>query len=329
MPEVSQPPAELTPPESDLQEAETITVSVVSKDQIIEKQVAPLSDEDRTELDILQHQIDESKEAFLQMVRAMKVIHEKRLYREQFDTFEDYCRVTLGMDKRYAYYHINAARVIESLQEQQGEHSVHILPTSESQVRCLKQFNSEQQRKLWDESVKAAGNKVPSRSVVERVVRACNEDLERPDEAYEAERWVFILPSAGKKYIQYRGWRGKVLSYDDEIGVYKIALPGVVLEGVPPKAIIAEQEEKSLGKAQRAARQRLFKRLEALYKVSIEGEDADCLGALMAYFHTRPAKKTKNKAHDMKLTDFEEQVLSMVEERVRAQEALSSGDEEE
>ena len=84
------------------------------------------------------------------MLQVFLVIHKQINYilstclkkaRETHKTFEDYCRDRWDMQRRYAYYMIDAASVIENV----NHGSQAILPTSERQARPLTKLEPEQQ----------------------------------------------------------------------------------------------------------------------------------------------------------------------------------------
>lgn len=72
---------------------------------------------------------------------ALLAIRDKRLYREQYGTFEEYCRGRWGLGRAHAYRLIEGASVIANLSPM-GD----ILPTSERQARALTRLEPEQQR---------------------------------------------------------------------------------------------------------------------------------------------------------------------------------------
>jgi hypothetical protein len=125
-----------------------------------------LTDEERTLLDELEQQVQES---FYVAAKALWVINKRRLYRETHQTFEDYCRDRFQLTPRHLYYQIKAAEVIENLQ--QCERAVQILPSSEYQVRPLSRLKKpEQQVAAWKKSLEKAGGVAPSHEIVKQAV---------------------------------------------------------------------------------------------------------------------------------------------------------------
>ncbi|MBD2308981.1 hypothetical protein H6G17_26295 [Chroococcidiopsis sp. FACHB-1243] len=141
-------------------------VSVESELVSHEGSSVPLSDEERTLLDALEREVEES---FYIAAKALWTINKKRLYRETHQTFEDYCRDRFQFTPRHLYYQIKAAEVIENLQ--QSERLVQILPSSEYQVRPLSRLKEpEQQIEAWKKSVEKAGGQAPSHEIVKQAV---------------------------------------------------------------------------------------------------------------------------------------------------------------
>jgi hypothetical protein len=74
--------------------------------------VTPLTDDERTELVQCEEQI---RRSFTSICTALLTIHDKRLYRENFGTFEDYADKTLGWSRSYAHRYVEAGRVLQLL----------------------------------------------------------------------------------------------------------------------------------------------------------------------------------------------------------------------
>lgn len=68
-----------------------------------------LSRKEQAELAALETVIATNEKAFIAVGEALKVIQDKKLYRENFQTFPEYCRVTWGWGKSYAYRLIEAS----------------------------------------------------------------------------------------------------------------------------------------------------------------------------------------------------------------------------
>ena len=95
-----------------------------------------LTEEEREERERLEKIVEKS---FYSAGKALKDLRDKKLYRDQYPTFEEYCRVRFGFQRRHPYQLINAAAVVDNLIEMcairaqnSGEEneSTLILPTS-------------------------------------------------------------------------------------------------------------------------------------------------------------------------------------------------------
>ena len=84
-------------------------------------------------------------------------IRVKRLYREDFKTFKDYCRRKWGMGKAYANYLITGSRVAVNLATCVATMPpCETQPISEYQIRPLTILNPAQQCDVWEEAVRSA-----------------------------------------------------------------------------------------------------------------------------------------------------------------------------
>jgi hypothetical protein len=63
----------------------------------------------------LASQLDIINTAFIKAGRILRQIRDERLYRGEFDTFEQFCRLMVGKDKRYVNRIIQAHGVVEEL----------------------------------------------------------------------------------------------------------------------------------------------------------------------------------------------------------------------
>ena len=110
-----------------------------------------LSIDERNELERCEVVIKQGLETFIEVGQALLTIREKRLYRLEFGTFEDYCRDRWAFGRRYVNQIIQATEVISNLGAMAP-----ILPQSERQARPLTQLQPEIQREAWKEVVQQA-----------------------------------------------------------------------------------------------------------------------------------------------------------------------------
>lgn len=107
-----------------------------------------LSVDEKNEFDRCELVIKQGLKTFIEVGQALLTIREKRLYRLEFGTFEDYCRDKWAMPRRHVNRMIAASETISNL----GPIGP-ILPQSESQARPLTSLEPEAQREAWKEVV--------------------------------------------------------------------------------------------------------------------------------------------------------------------------------
>lgn len=95
--------------------------------------------------------IENGLNVWYQVGEALLNIRDKRLYRSQYSTFEEYCRERWGMRRDYANKLISASEVMSNLNT-----NVSILPANEAQVRPLTSLEADDQRILWPQIAEEA-----------------------------------------------------------------------------------------------------------------------------------------------------------------------------
>ena len=143
-----------------------------------------LSEAEKAERDDLELTV---RQASFSAWNALKILRDKRLYRETHATFESYVRDRFGFTRRSADYFISAAKIVENLKAENsfslpGDNEselkreqfvlkTNVLPTKESQCRCLAGHPPKIQCKAWSRAVELAGGKVPPARLVKQAVR--------------------------------------------------------------------------------------------------------------------------------------------------------------
>lgn len=108
----------------------------------------------------------------------LRAIRDERLYRAEYETFEDYCRQRWTYSRRYVDMQIAAAETIDAIGATRT-----IVPTNEAQVRPLHALPETDRVEAWTEAVEIAGG-VPTAKVVAEVVAG--------------RRVPLIVPTGGK-----------------------------------------------------------------------------------------------------------------------------------
>lgn len=124
--------------------------------------------------------IQRCADVFDAATQALATIRDKRLYRERYRTFDEYCERRWGYTRQHTNRLIAAAGVMESLRmEPKGskppaheENDPEIpLPENERQARPLTQIEPEQRQEVWREVVRTAPEGGVTAAHVEKVVK--------------------------------------------------------------------------------------------------------------------------------------------------------------
>lgn len=144
-----------------------------------------LSIDERNELERCEVVIKQGLKIAIEVGQALSTIREKRLYRLEFSTFEDYCRDRWGMQRQYANRMIAASEAISNLVPMGT-----IIPQSERQARPLTQLHPEVQREAWKEVVQQAEqtNQPITAAKVQDVVNTFKQAKQEYREAKEVQR---------------------------------------------------------------------------------------------------------------------------------------------
>jgi hypothetical protein len=110
---------------------------------------AKLNAAEAANLKTLERTIENARGALLAMARALSEIRDGKLYRAEFSTFEEYCKVKWGFSKRRAYQLLEGAETVKSLPEK-SEPLVH----SERQARALALVPPEKRVEVLEEASK-------------------------------------------------------------------------------------------------------------------------------------------------------------------------------
>lgn len=143
-----------------------------------------LSPRESTRLEKCEAIIENGLRTFVEVGNALLEIRDSRLYRQDFDTFGDYCRKRWQTERRHAYRLINAARVFRNVSP-----GTQNLPTSEKQIRPLTSLEPEQQREAWDEAVKNAPNGKPTAKDVDAAIDQLKASA-KSDDSPKADSWT-------------------------------------------------------------------------------------------------------------------------------------------
>src|SRR6266550_837415 len=87
---------------------------------------------------------------FVAVGRALMTINDQRLYRANYETFQDYCRERWDYSRQHAYRLIKAISVVDQVS------STGVLP-NERQARRLLDVPEEMRLQVWQDAISSAG----------------------------------------------------------------------------------------------------------------------------------------------------------------------------
>ena len=122
-----------------------------------------------TELQQAEAIIERGLKTFVDVGVELLGIRDKRLYRDTYTTFEEYCQERWGFARRTAYQYIDAASVVSNVRN-----CAQLEPTNEAQARPLTSLEPEHQVQAWQRAIDIAGER--GEPVTARIVQqAVNE----------------------------------------------------------------------------------------------------------------------------------------------------------
>jgi site-specific DNA-methyltransferase (adenine-specific) len=123
-----------------------------------------LNIEERNELERCEIVIKQGLQTFVEVGQALMLIREKKLYRIEFGTFEDYCNAKWDLTRRHVNRLIGSSEVVAHLGPRGPK------PQSEKHARPLTKLEPELQSEVWQEVVERHGEKI-THNKVEEVVK--------------------------------------------------------------------------------------------------------------------------------------------------------------
>ncbi len=119
------------------------------------------------DLERLEGIITRNLQSFYEVGHALMEIRDRGYYREVlgFETFEAYCKAKWDFSRRNAYYLMEAASVIENV------NNCSQIPVTESQARPLSKLEPAQQRAAWQQAVATAPDGKVTAAHVYKIVK--------------------------------------------------------------------------------------------------------------------------------------------------------------
>ena len=131
--------------------------------------------DERSRLYQLEETIRQGLNTFVDVGNALLEIRDKRLYRQEYSTFEEYFQTVWGMSKMHAYRLMDSAGVIDNLKSNQ----LVTFPTNESQARPLASLEPEEQVEAWKRVITST----PEGKITAAIVLKAAKEVEREKRA--------------------------------------------------------------------------------------------------------------------------------------------------
>ena len=137
-------------------------------DKPAEGDLQPLSEQEKQEYEKCIENIRTNLTGNIQAGGDLKKVRDGKLYRDEFDTFEEFCLETFNIGRSYAH------RLIEAWENREDLlpiGNVVPLPTSEAQLRELTGLDTAiKKQRAWKQAQKLAGNTAPTAEEVKQAV---------------------------------------------------------------------------------------------------------------------------------------------------------------
>jgi len=114
---------------------------------------------ERNDLQYLEQIVEKGLSSFIEVGEALWKIREEKLYRAEFKTFENYCKVRWGISRIHAHRLIDGVEVVKLL-------PIGNKITTESQARELAKVPTEKREEVVEQTVKRDG-KLTARGIKE------------------------------------------------------------------------------------------------------------------------------------------------------------------
>lgn len=163
-----------------------------------------LADRHRLELKV-ERGIEQVEQTFYQIGVALAELRSRHLYRSTHKNFGDYCKERFyRIKRRQAEYLILASEVVDDLKT--AHNCAHLpLPTSESQVRSMKDLTPPQRQEVWQLGVVESGGKVPTAKTVKGIVERLKERDTTPAPIAYKPGDVFLISAKSGELKKYAG----------------------------------------------------------------------------------------------------------------------------
>ncbi len=126
--------------------------------------------DERSRLYQCEEVIERGLNTFVDVGNALLEIRDSKLYRQDFTTFEDYCKERWGIERRRAYQLMEAAKAVENVYL-----STQTVPVNELQARPLTALDPQEQIEAWKRVIE----NTPEGKITAAVVLKAAKEVER------------------------------------------------------------------------------------------------------------------------------------------------------
>ena len=150
--------------------------------------------DERSRLYQLEETIRQGLNTFVDVGNALLEIRDKRLYRQEYSTFEEYCREQWNIERRRAYQLMDAAQVVENVYL-----STQTAPMNELQARPLTSLEPDKQVEAWKRVITSTPEGKVTASIV---LKAAKEVAREKREERRQEREEIYLQNIDSNLLQ-------------------------------------------------------------------------------------------------------------------------------
>lgn len=124
---------------------------------------ATLTPREQQELATLETVIRSGWQTFLEVGDALAQVRDRKLYRDKYNSIEEYCQQEMGFSRPYAYNLMNSAEVSQQLSSIED---IGVKPVNEAQCRELISVPEDKRVAAWRGALKLAGGKPVTAKIV-------------------------------------------------------------------------------------------------------------------------------------------------------------------
>lgn len=154
-----------------------------------------LSLRERADLGRLEAVVNDGMATFMEVGEAITQIRDRRLYRDDFATFEEYCSKKWNFTRGRAYQLITAYSVVKGMSSKKGTPP----PSSEYQARALNQAEPEDRDAVWDRAVEECDGEPPPAEKIKEILGKVYASAYNPELVEQVRREEGLAKKRGKE----------------------------------------------------------------------------------------------------------------------------------